>query len=105
VRRGNLGSSLETTSKEIEMASTDFISEARELDWRTADGIDVRLLWYPATDTVTVAVFDSTRQAGFELTVESDAALDAFRHPFAHAAYLGFPYDAPLRAHEQEIAA
>ena len=87
------------------MTSTNLLSEARELDERTADGIDVRLLWYPATDTVIVAVFDSTRQEGFELTVESSAALDAFRHPFAYAAYQGLAYEAPLRAHEHQIAA
>jgi hypothetical protein len=87
------------------MTTTDFICEATELDARTADGISVRLLWYPTTDTVTVAVFDSTHDSGFELAVDAAAAADAFRHPFAYAAFRGRSYVAPLRAHEEQIVA
>jgi hypothetical protein len=86
------------------MTAINFNNEARELDERAADGIQVRLLWYPATDTVTVAVFDSAHQDGFELPVESGAALDAFRHPFAYAAFNGLPYEDPLRPHVQIAA-
>ena len=86
------------------MTISDINSEAKELDARVADGIDVRLLWYPGLDTVTVVVSDSRRQTAFELAVASDAALDAFHHPFAYAAQepvSGFV--SPTR--EQQVAA
>ena len=63
------------------MTTSDFTSEAKELDARTGDGFDVRLFWHPATDTVTVSVFDATHEQSFELVVEPGKALDAFRHP------------------------
>ena len=83
------------------MTSTRDITQARELDARAGDGIDVRLLWYPATNTVTVSVsvLDATRDHSFELAVEPAEALDAFHHPFAYAAFWGVAYAAPLRAH------
>ena len=74
----------------------------RELDARSGDGIEVRLLWYPASDTVAVAVFDATHGEAFELAVAAAEALDSFQHPFAYAAFRGIPYDAPLRAHHDE---
>ncbi len=84
------------------MTSATNITEARELDARAGDGIDVRLLWYPATDTVTVSVFDLTHENAFELVVDSDHALDAFHHPFAYAAFQGIAFDVPLRAHDEQ---
>lgn len=84
------------------MTQTTAISPARELDARSADGIDVRLLWYPATDTVTVFVHDASRGQAFELGVEPARALDAFHHPFAFASSLGVPFAAPMRAHEPQ---
>lgn len=68
------------------MTRTTHTTEARELDARAGDGIDVRLLWYPATYAVTVAVVDTARHHSFELAVEPARALDAFHHPFALAA-------------------
>lgn len=44
----------------------------RELDRRTNDGIDVRLLWNPQTNQVSVAVVD--RRAGDFFELEVDAA-------------------------------
>ena len=41
----------------------------RELAARESDGVRVRLLWHPREDAVTAAT-----------------GLDAFHHPFAHAA-------------------
>ena len=60
--------------------------EMRELDQRTTDGIEVRLLW----DTDTHAVFVSvTERDGrpFEFEVFPADALEAFRHPYAYAAH------------------
>jgi hypothetical protein len=57
----------------------------RELDHRTTDGIDVRLLWNPSTNGVTVSVLDGRSGELFELAVAAADALDAFHHPFAYA--------------------
>lgn len=59
---------------------------ARELASRESDGIEVVLLWHPREDAVTLAVSDSRTGDQFELAVASDRALEAFYHPFAHAA-------------------
>jgi hypothetical protein len=58
----------------------------RELAHRTADGIEVTLLWDSGDDTVTVEVFDAGTEEIFEIDVARDRALDAFHHPFAYAA-------------------
>ena len=59
----------------------------RELAHRRNDGLDIRLLWDSATDRVTVALFDSKTNEGFEVEVGPDErALDVFHHPFAYAA-------------------
>jgi len=77
------------------MTATTEITEARELDARTGDGLDVRLLWYPATEVVTVSVDDAKCGSGFEFVVEPNEALDAFHHPFAYASFRGIEFDAP----------
>jgi hypothetical protein len=57
----------------------------RELDHRTHDGLDVRLLWDPGEDCVTVAVIDLKNDDSFEIEVgPGDRALDVFNHPFAY---------------------
>lgn len=84
------------------MTTNDFTSEARELDARTGDGFDVRLFWHPAADRVTVSVFDATHEQSFELVVDPKEALDAFRHPFAYAAFQGIPFATRLRAQDEE---
>ncbi len=56
----------------------------RELDHRSNDGIDVRLLWDPRTNQVIVAVEDQRHGEAFELTVPGADALDAFHHPYAY---------------------
>ena len=59
----------------------------RELDARNSDGIDVRLLWHPVDDHVSVAVNDTQTGESFELPVrDGQPALDVFRHPYAYAA-------------------
>jgi hypothetical protein len=63
---------------------TTFQTQVRELDRRTRDGFDIRLLWDPHTDRVLVAVNDE--QLGESFTFEADPAeaLQAFHHPFAY---------------------
>jgi hypothetical protein len=59
-----------------------------ELDHRTSDGIDVRLLWDRDSGRVYVSVDDSRTGSAFEVEVgENDSPLEVFRHPFAHAAF------------------
>ena len=59
----------------------------RELDGRTADGIEVRLLWCQNDGRVTVAVTDTKTGEAFELPVrEGERALEVFHHPYAYAA-------------------
>jgi hypothetical protein len=58
----------------------------RELAHRVADGIEVQLLWRPSDDAVTVLVHEIETGVCFELRVEPDQALNAFRHPYAYAA-------------------
>ena len=61
--------------------------DTRELAARENDGLHVLLLWHPREDAVTLAVSDSRTGDQFELAVASDRALEAFYHPFAHAAW------------------
>ena len=83
------------------MTGTSHIRQAKELDARSGNGIDVQLLWYPATGTVTVSVYDASRDHAFELAVEPARALDAFHHPYAFASSRGIPFAAPMRAHDR----
>jgi hypothetical protein len=92
------------TGEEPAMTATTDITEARELDARTGDGIDVQLLWYAATETVTVSVYDAKSDNGFEVVVEPNEALDAFHHPFAYASFRGIEFDAPAPACDEAAA-
>jgi len=62
-----------------------------ELDRREGDGIEVSLLWNRADDRITVFVVDSRLDESLEIPVEPQNALDAFRHPYAYAAFRGLP--------------
>ncbi len=58
----------------------------RELDRRTSDGIDVRLLWSQHDNRVLVAVNDSKTDEAFTVEVrDGERALDVFHHPYAYA--------------------
>ena len=57
-----------------------------ELHHRSADGIEVSLLWSRVTNALTVAVEDSRSGASFEIPAQAEKALDVFEHPFAYAA-------------------
>ena len=62
-------------------------TSTRELAHRRNDGLDIRLVWNPATDRVAVALHDAKTGEGFEVEVgPGERALDVFHHPFAYAA-------------------
>ena len=56
----------------------------RELDCRSGDGIEVRLLWEQRSDSVFVAVADERTGDRFRICIDPAAALDAFQHPYAY---------------------
>jgi len=66
------------------MNSTTLKRTVRELDRRTNDGFEVRLLWNSLTDSVSLSVDDTRYGESFELDVAPADALDAFHHPFAY---------------------
>jgi hypothetical protein len=57
-----------------------------ELHHRSADGIEVSLLWSRVTNALTVAVEDSRSGLSFEVPAPAEKALDVFEHPYAYAA-------------------
>jgi hypothetical protein len=61
-------------------------SPHRELDHRSNGAVDVRLLWNPRTNQVSIAVADKRSGEAFEVAVRATEALDAFHHPFAYLA-------------------
>lgn len=71
----------------------------RELDQRTTDGIDVRLLWDTRTNRVFVAVEDRRRGGSQSFEVDGAEALAAFNHPYAYA---DSPRCAPTHTHQPE---
>jgi hypothetical protein len=58
----------------------------RELAHRVADGLEVQLLWRASDGALAVVVHPSRTGVSFELRVEPDHALNAFRHPYLYAA-------------------
>jgi hypothetical protein len=58
-------------------------TDAVEIDQRTSDGIEVRLLWHPGSGDVAISVSDRRTDEQFTMSVDPSQALDAFRHPFA----------------------
>jgi hypothetical protein len=77
------------------------ITDARELDHRSADGIEVSLLWHPSGDFVSVVVSDAKLGRTFELVLDDDDdAMDVFDHPYAYAAHRGLEFDVGAREEE-----
>jgi hypothetical protein len=76
------------------MTTDEMNQQIRELDYRVGDGVEVRLLWSPADNSLRVAVHDSGRGATFEVPVGAEEARDAFDHPFAYAAFRGVEVEA-----------
>ena len=56
----------------------------RELDRRTGDGLEVRLLWREGSKNVMVDVSDERTDDSFALVVPGPRARDAFQHPYAY---------------------
>lgn len=75
---------------------------ARELDHRSNDGIDVTLLWNSQTNRVFVAVEDERHGELFEFQVAGADALEAFRHPYAHATERLWSSSAPVQRRSRE---
>jgi hypothetical protein len=65
----------------------------RELDHRYNEGIDVRLLWNPATNRVTVSVQDERLGESIVLDADGADALDAFHHPYAYTRRGGLAHE------------
>jgi hypothetical protein len=58
----------------------------RELAHRERNGLEVTLVWNPASNELSVDVRDVREEQCFSLPVNAEHALDAFNHPFAYAA-------------------
>jgi hypothetical protein len=77
---------MSTNAQEHFMFSpTDIISPLRELAHRSADGIDITLMWNPADDRAFVVVVDLKAGTMFEVGVEHAYPLHDFNHPYAYA--------------------
>ena len=62
-------------------------SPARELAQGLSGADEVGLLWHPGTDRLELFVRDRATGVGFQLEVAPAAAIDAFYHPYAYAAW------------------
>jgi hypothetical protein len=83
-------------------AATTF--DIRELDHRTADGVEVALIWHARRDFLSVVVTDTKAGEMFELVLdERDDAMDVFHHPYAYAAHRGLAFG--IAAREDELVA
>jgi hypothetical protein len=56
----------------------------RELAHRSNDGLDVRLLWHPARDELTVCGSDHRTGSRFEIRAERHSALEVYYHPYCY---------------------
>ena len=61
-------------------------TDRRELARRENDGIEVAMFWSKSSDQVTITVLDTRTDEALEFQVDGKVALDAFAHPYAHAA-------------------
>jgi hypothetical protein len=73
------------TPPEETIMPTTLDPEIRELNHRVNDGIDVRLLWNPRSNVVSIAVLDERTGECFELDVDPEDAQVAFEHPYGYA--------------------
>ena len=68
------------------MTTTSTTPLLRELDHRSSNGIDVRLMWSEHDGRVHVAVTDNKTGEAFTVEVrEGESAANVFQHPFAYA--------------------
>jgi hypothetical protein len=73
----------------------------KELDFRANDGLEVTLLWREGDERLIVEVVDTDDV--FRLEVAPTEALDAFRHPYAYAAFRGVEYGEPWRLRAETV--
>jgi len=86
------------------MSTAETTMDIRELDHRTADGVEVALLWDASRDFLSVVVSDTRAGEAFELVLdERDDALDVFHHPYAYAAHRGLEFG--IASREDELVA
>jgi hypothetical protein len=79
--------------------TTDTQTPMREVDHRSSDGIDVRMLWSEDDGRVVISVSDARTGDSFEFEVrEGDRAMDAFHHPYSYAAWRGVETSSPRDA-------
>jgi hypothetical protein len=88
VRSESFGETNEETAKErsARLEEGGVMSTMRELAHRSADGVDVTLVWvrsYAADETI-VFVNDHREGTYFEIPTEPQLALDVYYHPFAY---------------------
>ena len=76
---------------------------ARELDYRSTDGLEVTLLWQPETNAVAIKVYDAKTGDDFGLDVDAADAMDAFHHPYAYAASRGLHFVAGTRTSTEAL--
>jgi hypothetical protein len=58
----------------------------KELAHRSADGLEVSLLWDPLDDWLSVRVIDTRADETFEVPVGDAKPLEVFEHPFGYLA-------------------
>jgi hypothetical protein len=64
----------------------DIFTPLRELAHRTADGIEVTLMWDPVDDRAFVAVVDTRNGTAFDIEVGDENPMRVFNHPYAYCA-------------------
>ena len=83
------------------MSTDTTLTDTRELDYRTADGVEVALLWYAGGNFLSVVVSDARIGEIFEFVLdERDDAMDVFHHPYAYAADRGLEFSVVARQEE-----
>lgn len=68
----------------LQVIRTPLESDVRELDRRSAGGVDVLLVWGPRTNAVSVVVVDQRTGVQFRVEVDPAHALEAFYDPFSY---------------------
>jgi hypothetical protein len=95
-----------TTTDGTEIFDMAFGEDVSELNSRSANGVDVGLLWRRCDNTAVVAVVDQRNGDAFLLDVhEDDNALDMFHHPYAYAAHRRTDHGWPAHGQDVRIAA
>jgi hypothetical protein len=67
------------------MSVTPMLAPPRELAHRSANGVDVTMMWDPVANSVSVIVVDHVAGDAFEVEVGDDNPMHVFDHPFVYA--------------------